>query len=133
MRAPVTIAALAGWCLASAAAPLLAQAPTPDGWVVLPVDEYRALRDRALGVAPPPPAPPVEATLTRVDYDLPVERRFGRRPRGAHDRRAARRVDARADSRGPDGARRAHRRTAGPARRGAAAARVVVARRAAWC
>jgi hypothetical protein len=69
MRAPVTIAAIAGWLIA-AAAPLLAQPAAPDGWVVLPVDEYRALRDRALGVAPPPPAPPVEATLTRVEYEL---------------------------------------------------------------
>ena len=69
MRAPVTIAAIAGWLIA-AAAPLLAQPAAPDGWVVLPVDEYRALRDRALGVTPPPPAPPVEATLTRVEYEL---------------------------------------------------------------
>ena len=66
MRASVTIAA----CIILAAAPLFAQAPAPDGWVVLPVDEYRTLRDRALGVTPPPPAPPVDATLTRVDYDL---------------------------------------------------------------
>src|SRR5262245_49837773 len=48
-------------------------APTPDGWVVLPIDEYRTLRDRALPAPPPPPAPPVDATLTRVDYDLHVE------------------------------------------------------------
>ena len=75
MRAPVTIAAIAGWLIA-AAAPLLAQPAAPDGWVVLPVDEYRALRDRALGVAPPPPAPPVEATLTRVEYELQFERRI---------------------------------------------------------
>jgi hypothetical protein len=73
MRAPVFIAALAGWCLVSAAAPLRAQAPTPDGWVVLPVDEYRTLRDRALGVVPPLPPPPVEAALTRVDYELQVD------------------------------------------------------------
>jgi hypothetical protein len=38
-----------------------------DGWVVLPIDEYRALRTRAL---PPDSGPPVDATLTRVDYDL---------------------------------------------------------------
>ena len=41
-----------------------------DGWVVLPVDEYKSLRERALPPAPPPPAPPVDATLTRIDYDL---------------------------------------------------------------
>jgi hypothetical protein len=51
---------------------IAAQAPA-DGWVVLPVDEYRALRERALPPAPPPTAPPVEATLTRVDYDLRVQ------------------------------------------------------------
>ncbi len=42
----------------------------PDGWVVLPVDEYRVLRDRASPRPPAPEAPTVEATLTRVDYDL---------------------------------------------------------------
>ncbi|HEY7055218.1 MAG TPA: hypothetical protein VH458_01775 [Vicinamibacterales bacterium] len=40
-----------------------------DGWVVLSVDEYRALRARALALPPEPP-PPVDAALTRVDYDL---------------------------------------------------------------
>ena len=52
----------------------LAQAPvTPDGWVVLPVDEYRALRERAFPPPPPPSRPPVDATLTRIDYDLRLE------------------------------------------------------------
>src|SRR5262245_41625616 len=73
MRTPVMIAALSGWCLFAAAVPVHAQAPPPDGWVVLPVDEYRALRDRALGVIPPVPPPPVPATLTRVDYELRVD------------------------------------------------------------
>lgn len=51
-----------------------AQAPvSPDGWVVLPVDEYRALRERANPQPPRPADPPVDATLTRVDYDLRVE------------------------------------------------------------
>ncbi len=55
-------------------APLVAQiAPSPEGWVVLPVDEYRALREKALPAPPPPPGPPVDATLTRVDYDLRVD------------------------------------------------------------
>jgi hypothetical protein len=48
-------------------------APAAEGWVVLSVDEYRALREKAF----PPPAPPVglpvDATLTRIDYDLRVE------------------------------------------------------------
>lgn len=56
------------------AARIVAQTPTPaDGWVVLPVDEYRALRERALPPSPPPTSPPVDATLTRVDYDLRVQ------------------------------------------------------------
>ena len=60
-------------CALAASAAALAQTTTPEGWVVLPVDEYRALRDKAAPPAPPPPAPPVEATLTRVEYDLHVD------------------------------------------------------------
>ncbi|HLG55078.1 MAG TPA: hypothetical protein VI485_07080 [Vicinamibacterales bacterium] len=52
----------------------MAQTPvSPDGWVVLPVDEYRALRERANPQPPTPAQPPVDATLTRVDYDLRIE------------------------------------------------------------
>lgn len=43
--------------------------PPADGWVVLPLDDYDALRARA-ATRPPSAGPPVEATLTRVDYDL---------------------------------------------------------------
>ena len=50
----------------------LAQASPPEGWVVLPVDEYRTLRDRSIP-APPSPSSTVDATLTRVDYDLRVD------------------------------------------------------------
>jgi hypothetical protein len=46
--------------------------PRQDGWVVLPIDEYRALRARALPSTPDPAPPPVDAALTRVDYDLRV-------------------------------------------------------------
>ena len=42
------------------------------GWVVLPVEEYRALHERAYPMEREPEPPPVEATLTRVDYDLRV-------------------------------------------------------------
>jgi hypothetical protein len=42
------------------------------GWVVIPVDEYRVLRAKAYPVEPNPEPPPVDATLTRVDYDLHV-------------------------------------------------------------
>jgi len=40
--------------------------------VVLPVDEYRTLRARAFPPDHEPAPPPVEATLSRVDYDLQV-------------------------------------------------------------
>jgi hypothetical protein len=43
-----------------------------DGWVVLPIDEYRALRARAYPTTPDPAPPPVDAALTRIDYDLRV-------------------------------------------------------------
>jgi hypothetical protein len=43
-----------------------------DGWVVLAADEYRALRARAFPSTPDPAPPPVDAALTRVDYDLRV-------------------------------------------------------------
>ena len=56
-----------------AAANANAQAPAGDGWVVLPVDEYRALRARATPDTPIAAAPPVDATLTRVDYELRVD------------------------------------------------------------
>jgi hypothetical protein len=42
------------------------------GWVVIPVDEYRVLRAKAYPVEPNPEPPPLDATLTRVDYDLHV-------------------------------------------------------------
>src|SRR5215472_16991437 len=42
------------------------------GWVVIPVGEYQSLRARAFPTEQPPAPPPVEATLTRVDYDLTV-------------------------------------------------------------
>ena len=46
--------------------------PTP-GWVVLPVSEYVALKRAAFPADTPPESPPVEATLTRIDYDLKVD------------------------------------------------------------
>lgn len=53
----------------------LAQSTTAaaDGWVVLPVNEYRILRRAAFPADAEPAPPPVEATLTRIDYDLKVE------------------------------------------------------------
>ena len=64
--APLLISAL---CASSA----LAQEPTrSEGWVVLPLEEYRALRAKAYPPEPEPEPPPVDATLTRVEYDLRV-------------------------------------------------------------
>ncbi|MGC4050004.1 MAG: hypothetical protein QM757_11525 [Paludibaculum sp.] len=42
------------------------------GWVVIPVSEYGALRARAYPAATETDIPPVEATLTRVEYDLRI-------------------------------------------------------------
>jgi len=47
--------------------------PPADGWVVLPVDEYRALRHAAFPLDREPVPPPVEATLSRIDYQLKVD------------------------------------------------------------
>ncbi|HEV2397221.1 MAG TPA: hypothetical protein VGS27_09800 [Candidatus Sulfotelmatobacter sp.] len=43
------------------------------GWVVIPVEEYRVLRAKAYPVEHDPEPPPLDATLTRVDYDLKVQ------------------------------------------------------------
>src|SRR5260370_29550092 len=46
------------------------------GWVVIPIDEYQALRSRAYPPERDPDPPPVAATLTRVDYDPRVPARL---------------------------------------------------------
>jgi hypothetical protein len=48
------------------------ESPRSSGWVVIPVDEYRVLRAKAYPVEHDPEPPPVDATLTRVDYDLRI-------------------------------------------------------------
>ena len=55
--------------------PSLAQssATTSDGWVVLGISEYTALKKAASPAEPEPAAPPVEATLSRIDYTLKVD------------------------------------------------------------
>ena len=40
------------------------------GWVVIGVEEYRVLRAKAYPAEHDPEPPPLDATLTRVDYDL---------------------------------------------------------------
>jgi hypothetical protein len=44
-----------------------------DGSVVLPVSDYTALKRAASPAEPEPAAPPVDATLSRIDYDLKVD------------------------------------------------------------
>jgi hypothetical protein len=61
-------AALAGGLASSAFAQ--GQPARSEGWVVIPVEEYRALRLRAFPPERPPEPPPVDATVTRVEYDL---------------------------------------------------------------
>lgn len=61
-------------CALSSTGFVLAQTPpATEGWVVLPIDEYRVLRERAVPPPPPAPTPPVDATLTRIDYDVRLE------------------------------------------------------------
>ncbi len=57
----------------SAASSLAQTATRSTGWVVLPVEEYRTLHARAYPIERDPEPPPVEATLTRVDYDLRID------------------------------------------------------------
>jgi hypothetical protein len=61
--------------IACAAAIALGQTTTAngDGWVVLPVGEYAALRHAAFPEEVESPPPVVEATLSRLDYDLKVD------------------------------------------------------------
>ena len=49
-----------------------ADAAHAAGWVVIPVEEYRVLRAKAYPADHDPEPPPLDATLTRVDYDLRV-------------------------------------------------------------
>ena len=61
-------------CLAGLARPLCAQdAAHSPGWVVISVPDYRALRVKAFPAEREPEPPPVDATLSRVDYDLHVD------------------------------------------------------------
>ena len=48
------------------------ESPRGAGWVVIPIDEYRVLRAKAYPAEHDPEPPPMDATLTRVDYDLHV-------------------------------------------------------------
>ena len=54
------------------AASCWAQDQHSTGWVVIPVAEYRTLHSRAYPMEPEPESPAVQATLTRIDYDLRI-------------------------------------------------------------
>ena len=63
--------ALAAFFIGAASAFANTEAHSP-GWAVLSVEDYRALHAKAFPLEREPEPPPVEATLTRVDYDLRI-------------------------------------------------------------
>src|SRR5579863_4937809 len=73
---PCIVAASICWGAAAQAAPRADEKAVESshaaGWVVIPVEEYRVLRAKAYPVDHDPEPPPLDATLTRVDYDLHV-------------------------------------------------------------
>src|SRR6516225_7437645 len=60
------------WAQTTPSPQLTADLSHSPGWVVIPVDEYQHLRERAYPTERVPEPPPVDATLTRVDYDLRI-------------------------------------------------------------
>jgi hypothetical protein len=66
------VAASVGGGVAAQAQEMASEAAHAAGWVVIPVEDYRVLRAKAYPTEHDPEPPPVEATLTRVDYDLAV-------------------------------------------------------------
>src|SRR5687768_9647631 len=71
LRLSLTSILLIVFCVASSSAQT--GTSTPDGWVVLQVSDYTALKHAAFPADPQPAAPPVEATLSRIDYALKVD------------------------------------------------------------
>src|SRR5271168_503869 len=72
---PLLPCILAAWIFAGMASSAQEKTTEPvhaSGWVVIPVEEYRVLRAKAYPVEHDPEPPPMDATLTRVDYDLRV-------------------------------------------------------------
>jgi hypothetical protein len=69
---PFLVAASLCWGAAAPAQEKPAEPSRAAGWVVIPVAEYRVLRAKAYPVDHDPEPPPLDATLTRVDYDLRV-------------------------------------------------------------
>ena len=67
----IAIVLLSAASLAQQQAPPVPDANHP-GWVVISVDEYQDLRAHAFPTDRPPEPPPMDATLTRVAYDLHI-------------------------------------------------------------
>ena len=70
-RLALSLMLLVTFCITSSSAQTGATAS--DGWVVLAISDYAALRRAASPAEPEPAAPPVEATLSRIDYELKVD------------------------------------------------------------
>jgi hypothetical protein len=71
---PVRVLLLALTLAISVVGPSGAQEPArADGWVVISVDDYRALRNKAFPPDTPPQPPVVDAAVTRVEYDLALQ------------------------------------------------------------
>ncbi len=69
---PCIVAASLCWGAAAEAQEKPTEPSHAAGWVVIPVEEYGVLRAKAYPVEHDPEPPPLDATLTRVDYDLHV-------------------------------------------------------------
>jgi hypothetical protein len=69
---PCLVAASVCWGAPARAQEKSAEPSHIAGWVVIPVEEYRVLRAKAFPVEHDPEPPPMDATLTRVDYELHV-------------------------------------------------------------
>jgi hypothetical protein len=65
------IVILAAACFSNALAQNTPRASS--GWIVLPASEYAAIRNAAYPTEPAPEAPPIQATLTKINYDLKVQ------------------------------------------------------------
>jgi hypothetical protein len=70
-RLSLSLILLGTFCVASSSAQT--STTSSDGWVVLAISDYAALRHAASPADPEPAAPPVEATLSRIDYELKVD------------------------------------------------------------
>lgn len=70
---PICVALACSLCASAAHAQEKPGEPSrAAGWVVIRVEEYRVLRAKAYPVEHAPEPPPLDATLTRVDYDMSV-------------------------------------------------------------